>query len=1137
LVAVFRNMQPKGSGKRLYYLGGFFDPPDRRFPHLQALQQRLSTEYSDLRRITLAAPEGFEPPAQRGFAVELHSLSAQGGIFAGNIFARTLADTLGWTLRTFPQGGLEPNIQPVSFTILRADPNHAKKDVSPLMIQARPDLLDMVLVSGDRLIEELPSGTRIKPGGTIIVESNRSPRDLWLSISNRVVRWIEKHNLQVFMIDSRTIASETASRPSFVDQLTIWTLFGAYLSLGERLGDDDLKTFVGQFESQLAKRLGDNHHVIGDIVACVMAGTKRTVEINQQAFAADRKQTVVEPDPPWTVQNVSQHDRTVFDVNRFWHSVGYLYHSGEAKETLADPYLATGIMPAGSSAFRDMAPYRLRLPQWLPASCEACGLCWSVCPDSALPPSVNSIPRLLESAMGQAEKSGVAMVQMQRATDHLAKQIYKLVQKDDSNKYTELGPLFEDAFKQLTKKMGLTGDKLAPMQTEFDEIHRLVKHLPFSKTDEFFNNPHEKTKGSGSLLSIAQNPLSCSGCGLCIEVCPNGAWLWGDQTPELLDSKREAWRFQINLPGPDAEEIDPHITTEEPRTNVYRMLDSTAYHSMVGGDAAFPGNSVKTAVHLVTATIESVMGPRYQRHIDRLNKLIDDIEQRIQGKVTSTVKINDFEQFGRRLSRVGKKGLTADSLAEMLDDRGDREIDRAHLARLTALHNSLRQQRRMYVEGKTGTGRARMAVTVDPGGAAFWSGTYPYNPHQHPWISHLPGDGPALAEGVFDGLTRTLVDEFKLCRQAELEASGSYDPDEHDAFFQHFDAGDLNDDELDLIPPVLIISQSGMTSTREIGRMLRSRLPIRMIVINTEAVPTPDIATIGSPSSTRQMANSLGYLLLAQRDAFVLQSTVGHPGHLIQGVFEGLSQRCPAVFHIYAPDPQTNGIAPEKVTQQAALAFESRAFPLFKLDPVNGDAGLALDANPAPDANWAPAEIDVKEPSGAETSLDIPLTVAHWAFREARFQEHFRVVLKGELNDQMKRIDEYLELDPADRDGIDPFVDITDENDRHFLAIVSPAMTAAVEGQLVFWNYLRNLSAALARGARVDTAPQPSAPPPAAPQEAPPPIVAASMREQITESLLHLCGYGRDPEFFNQTLGQFLERDKGPATVEKTGDD
>ena len=42
------------------------------------------------------------------------------------------------------------------------------------------------------------------------------------------------------------------------------------------------------------------------------------------------------------------------------------------------------MLPARSSAFRDMAPYRLRLPLWRPQDCTGCGSCWAQCPESAL---------------------------------------------------------------------------------------------------------------------------------------------------------------------------------------------------------------------------------------------------------------------------------------------------------------------------------------------------------------------------------------------------------------------------------------------------------------------------------------------------------------------------------------------------------------------------------------------------------------------------------------------------------------------------------------------------------------------------------------------------------------------------------
>jgi pyruvate-ferredoxin/flavodoxin oxidoreductase len=71
-----------------------------------------------------------------------------------------------------------------------------------------------------------------------------------------------------------------------------------------------------------------------------------------------------ETDAPWTVRDGARHDGSVFDPVRFWNSVGYLYDRGQSAFTLADPYLATGVIPARSSAFRDLSRYRLRIPEW-----------------------------------------------------------------------------------------------------------------------------------------------------------------------------------------------------------------------------------------------------------------------------------------------------------------------------------------------------------------------------------------------------------------------------------------------------------------------------------------------------------------------------------------------------------------------------------------------------------------------------------------------------------------------------------------------------------------------------------------------------------------------------------------------------
>jgi pyruvate-ferredoxin/flavodoxin oxidoreductase len=599
----------------------------------------------------------------------------------------------------------------------------------------------------------------------------------------------------------------------------------------------------------------------------------------------------------------------------------------------------------------------------------------------------------------------------------------------------------------------------------------------------------------------------------------------------------------MSVRDPDTAELEAFISASDPGTEVYRLLDKTAYHSMVGGDAAYPGNAVKTAVHLVTAAAESVMRPRFRAHLDKLDRLIARLEERIQGKVSRSLEINDFARFGESLNRLRREGVTAEALARIIDEEGGgRPIDPEALARLSALLGRVKEQRASYAEAESGTGRARMALAIDPGNATFWSGAYPYNPLRHPWVSHLAGDAPALAEGLHEGIVRHSVEEAGVLRQADLEAGDSYDSRVHGEFFEKFSAADMTDDEWNLVPPVVVVAHTNTVSIDEIARVLSAGRPLRVVVIDTDAISVPEAA--GDPKAPEHAAglrdaDDLARLFLSRRDAFVLQTTVGHPGHLLRGVTRALRQKRPALFRIYAPDPQVSGIAPEDAARHARIACECRAFPLFTFDPDRGeDTALDLGGNPDPAEEWTTREFTAREPSGAEEKFTTPLTVADWAFREARFQGHFRIVPKGHLNGQMKPLSEYLALEPVHRAEYDPYIEVTDKESRHFLAIVSPAMARAALERAEFWAYLRRSAAAAA--APSDSPPAPKAgPAPAgmAPAAEPGREIDEAMRRKLTEALLGLAGAGSDPEFFRQTLSQFIERSAPKAEGGKRRDD
>jgi hypothetical protein len=267
-----------------------------------------------------------------------------------------------------------------------------------------------------------------------------------------------------------------------------------------------------------------------------------------------------------------------------------------------------------------------------------------------------------------------------------------------------------------------------------------------------------------------------------------------------------------------------------------------------------------------------------------------------------------------------------------------------------------------------------------------------------------------------------------------------------------------------------------------------------------------------------------------------LQSTVGNPGHLIRGVVRGLSRTYPALFHVHAPDPQTSGIAPDKVAEQATLAYQSRAFPLFEADPDTPGALVTLECNPDPDERWTSREMVFADASNREEKEVVPVTVADWAVGQSRFLQHFTMYTKGHLNDKMKLLPDYLALNPDQRAAFEPIIHVIDDKKRRAIAVPSPAIVRAEEERQRYWKYLRELAGGVGATAAVTTAVERIIPeaetPVAVPEAAPPPgpELDQALHQKLTEKLLWLSGFSQDPDFFKQSLREFLVRKRESGT-------
>lgn len=1092
LAAVYRHMDSGDDAARRFYVGVDLAQVDRRFPQLQRVQQKLLRDYPGLAQMSLP-PLKLEESGRHFSVMRLKALSSEGGPVAGNLFTRALAEAFAMQVRTCPAGTVEGGLQASGVSILFGEAGAS----------CDPRGADTLLVAGRSLVEGLPVEDLVD-GGVLVVADNEDARSLWQKFSRRTERWIRDKDLNVYVLDARKLAPAENARHGYMDEKVIWGLLGAGLQLTRDA--ESVKLCRGYLKELMTALYGQDDSDAEEIPASLLLGAEQIEEMDWRDWPEAERTPVPEPESPWTAVEREGGGGDVFDPVRFWHSTGFLYDIGEPGQALADPQLATAIMPAGSSVHRDMAPYRLHTPKWLPQNCTGCGLCWAGCPDSALPPTLQDVQAVLDTGMDLCKRDGEPMTQLTRIAGHLSKQAHKLVAADSLRQYQEAGSLLGEAFDQLAGKMGLEGDALAAMQADVDLLRARVGSWPFARTERFFEAPESAAKGSGRLVSIAVDATNCKACGLCLEVCPEDAFLWQAPSAENLAAARAHRAFHHALPAVAPQSIAAHLDPRDPDTEVFRLFNREAYHTMVGGDSAYPGNGSKTAVHLITSVLDGEMQSRHAAHVARLEELIEALRAKMQGQLSEAVQINDLEEFAHRLSGLDEKALGTGNLQGLLDpSRSAGKLDKQRLQRLASLGTALQEQRDNYRQG-----RARLVLAMQQDEITLWSGSYPDNPHENPWLSLARGDGASLAVGLFQGMVRSLGEELDLLRAAEDELKDRA-PTKRSAArgWQSLSA-----EERALVPPVVVIGQASATRWSEVLPLLESGLPLTLAIIDADA-------GLAGPAE-RPVHENLAELALELGDVFVLQSSTGHPGHLMGGVAESLSHPGPSLLQVYAPDPVAAGIATEDAMEDGRRAYASRALPLFARDPSKAGGRLTLAGNPDPDQDWTRVELALKVDGGGSPRR-VALTLADWAIHQARFRRHFTLVARGHANDRLLPLDTYLALELPDRAGREAYIDVVDSRGQHVIAKVAMPMIQATERSLGVWRRLRER--ALASDTQDSRPAGPSAQPPAgaAAEGQAAAATPAPATSELVENLLALCGFRSDPGFFNRSLREYLQ--------------
>ena len=424
------------------------------------------------------------------------------------------------------------------------------------------------------------------------------------------------------------------------------------------------------------------------------------------------------------------------------------------------------------------------------------------------------------------------------------------------------------------------------------------------------------------------------------------------QTEDSIENLRRDWSFWLDLPttGPEFSRID-NLNEKEGALETL-LLDKANYNAMTCGDGACLGCGEKTSIHLFTSTVEALMQPRVKAFVGKLDKLIAQLEQHMRLGLAQAMDLSDTGAVVRAVESAAPHDLTLSTLADRLSDgKPSQPLDPAWVKRAAKLLESLKDLRWRYVEGPTQRGRASMGMVNSTGCTSVWGSTYPYHPYPFPWTSHLFQDSPSVAMGLFEGHMAKMADGFKAVRMAEMELKDAYVEERDRDFFNRFGYDQFTDEEWHLCPPVVSLGGDGAMydiGFQNLSRMMMAGKPIKVLIVDTQVYSNTggqactsgfvgqvsDMAPYGATQHGKtEIRKEMSLIAMAHRSAFVLQSTIAHVTHLLEGFIDGLNSRRPALFNIYAVCPPEHGVGDDRSIAQSKLAVESRAYPLFRYDP------------------------------------------------------------------------------------------------------------------------------------------------------------------------------------------------------------
>ncbi|MBI5006265.1 MAG: 2-oxoacid:acceptor oxidoreductase family protein [Nitrosomonadales bacterium] len=1074
LIAAVENMLPGAAHRKFYYLSVDFVRAESANPKQEIRQQELQAAYPGIKDLALRGSENPNLLPKGAIAVRMHSIGGWGMVTTGKNLAMTLFELLGWDIKANPKYGSEKKGQPTTYYLSAAP--------EPIRINCEYTNVDVVMSPDPQVFGHTNAVEGLGKGGVFIIQSNLgSAEALWASFPMHIQKYIVDKQIRVFFLDAFKIAREESSNADLQLRMQGNAFQGAFFhasDVKDRAGLSE-ETLFTAIENQLEAKFGKKgKRIVEDNLRVVRRGYEELHEIKAEVMKVGQRTQgtgKIAPSLPIMLKRLPEGDGGISDVHRFWEQTGSFYMKGQGSDNLVDPFMGLSVIPAVTGVYRDMTGVRFEHPEWIAENCTACGNCYTVCPDSAIPGLVSTPADVLGTAIQNIEIGGRPTRFLRKFSRTIEKKLRISLEKDGLDVRALLGNAITEAFAEDPTQ----GEDRARLEAELNLLRTELGSFKFATTKPYWTQKEKKEKGAGGLFSITVNPYTCKGCALCVEECGDGALKMVTQTSESIAELRSDWNFWLDLPTTPAQYSRIDDLDEKVGALETLLLDKHNYMSLVSGDGACLGCGEKGSIHLFTSTVTALQQPRVKKFVAKLDKLIGELEDHIRTKLSSSVNLTDTQALLDAVQANKGHDLTLANLSEsLLAKHPGQPIDPQWLKRVSQMLDKLKDLRWRYMEGPSKNGRAEMGIINSTGCTSVWASTFPFNPYPFPWTSHLFQDSPSVAMGVFEGHMAKMAEGFKVVRQVEKELAGGYEPAEQDDFYARFNWEQFSDEEWHLCPPVVAIGGDGAMfdiGFQNLSRALMSGKPVKILIVDTQVYSNTggQACTSGfigqvadmSPYGASQHGKSekrkeISIIGMAHRTAYVAQLSQANITHMLESFIDGINSRHPALFNVYAVCPPEHGVGDNSAVAQSKMATESRAFPLFVFNPDAGvtfSESVSLQGNPGLDGDWVSYKLEYLE-DGEKKSMTLPMTFADFALSEGRFAKQFKKAPPETWNDEQVLLADFLGMSEDEREGKFPFIWAVDKKQHLMRVLTSVEMVRSCEERMQFWHQLKDVA-------------------------------------------------------------------------------